>query len=71
MPALCLHSIRADTVAGFYVIRISPVHKDHDFVKSGSALEQLTLKPSVFKIVLPIDKHVCRKEEKQNAFRGL
>ena len=59
MPALCLHSIRADTVAGFYVIRISPVHKDHDFVKSGSALEQLTLKAFEVRDVLSANKQIC------------
>ena len=42
-----------------------------DYIESGSALRQLTLKPFEFRAVLAAGRHICRKEEKQNALGGI
>ena len=39
-----------------------------NYVKIGSALRQLTFKPSEFRAVLAVGRQICRKEEKQTAF---
>ena len=40
-------------------------------IGSGPALQQLTLKPSEFRVVLAASMHDCRKGEKQKAWGGI